>query len=352
MVEKKISDKTGLSPGTLVHIGEKKTGTVRLTLVAYDETHLVEKAVGGAADMRPAEEPGGVTWLNVDGLHDVQVIESIGSRFGIHPLTLEDIVNTGQRPKAEAHEAYLFLVVKILAYDEDARRVVSDQLSILLGRDYVLSFQERPGDVFEGVRERLRKATGILRKSGSDYLAYALLDAVVDHYFVILERLNDRVEALEEALLGNPSPDLLREIHAIKKEFLSFHKQAWPLRDMMMQIKNEEFAHIGIPARLFFQDITDHAVRAVGIAESLREMVNSLQELYLSTLSHRMNEVMKVLTVIATLFIPLTFIAGVYGMNFAHMPELSWKWGYPAVWAVMIAVAGGLLVYFKKNRWL
>jgi magnesium transporter len=349
---KKMSNKAGLSPGTLVHIGEKKADTVRLSLISYDGARLQEKEIG-SVDEVPTERDGKtVTWLNVDGLHDIAAIEAVGRCFGLHPLVMEDIVNTGQRPKAEDHDAYLYLVVRMLSYDVEAHRVVSEQLSVVLGNGYILSFQERRGDVFEPVRERIRKGKGALRKSGADYLAYALLDAVVDHYFVILEHLNARVEDLEEELLGDPSPDTLKAIHAIKKEILAFHRQVWPLRDMMVQLKKGEFVHISKATRLFFQDVSDHTVRALETAESLRDSLNSLQDLYLSILSNRMNAVMKVLTIIATLFIPLTFIAGIYGMNFVHMPELSWKWGYPAVWAVMITVAAGLVVYFKKNRWL
>lgn len=352
LLQKKMSNKVGLSPGTLVHIGEKKADTVRLSLISYDGARLQEKEIGSVDEVSAEREGKTVTWLNVDGLHDIATIEAVGRCFDLHPLVMEDILNTGQRPKVEDHDAYLYLVVRMLSYDVDAHRVVSEQLSVILGNGYILSFQERRGDVFEPVRDRIRKGKGALRKSGADYLAYALLDAVVDHYFVILEYLNARVEDLEEELLDDPSPDTLKAIHAIKKEILAFHRHVWPLRDMMVQLKKGEFAHISKPTRLFFQDVSDHTVRALETAESLRDSLNSLQDLYLSILSNRMNAVMKVLTIIATLFIPLTFIAGIYGMNFDHMPELSWKWGYPAVWAVMIAVAAGLVVYFKKNRWL
>jgi magnesium transporter len=288
----------------------------------------------------------------MDGLHEVQIIGKIGRHFGIHPLVLEDIVNTGQRPKAEDFDDYLFFVLKMLSYDESSGRVFAEQVSLILGPRYLITFQEKEGDVFAFVRERIRKAKGRIRKCGCDYLAYALVDAIVDHYFIVLEKIGEKIELLEEALLEDPNSQTLEAIHHLKRELIFFNKQTRPLRDVFNFLIKDESPLVQENTRPFLRDIHDHMVQVIDTTESFRDMLSSLMDLYLSTVSHKMNEVMKVLTIMATIFIPLTFIAGIYGMNFKFMPELEWKWSYPVLWGVLIVVFVLMIFWFKRKKWL
>jgi len=349
----KSSSKTaGLSPGTLVHIGDKKTDDTGLFLIHYDSTELLEKELKDVQEVFACADASPVTWVNIDGLHDVAVIEKIGQHFGVHPLTLEDIVNTGHRPKAEDFENYLFVVMKMLKYDEANQHISSEQVSLILGEKFLLSFQELPGDVFDAVRERIRRAKGRIRKSGCDYLAYALLDAVVDHYFVILERLGENIEQIEAELLENPSTRTLQQIHHFKREMVYLRKQVWPLREAVNFLIKDENSLIQDSTRIFLRDVYDHCIYVSDTIESLRDLLTGMLDLYMSSVSNRMNEVMKMLTIIATIFIPLTFIAGIYGMNFKFMPELEWRWSYPLLWLILITIFVVMIFYFKRKKWL
>jgi magnesium transporter len=349
---KKSSKKAGLSPGSLVHIGDKKIETIKITLMNYDPENLVETQLPAIEASFPYRDTPPVSWINVDGLHEIDVIEKIGAHFGIHPLVLEDIVNTGQRTKAEEFENYIFIVLKMLVYDETAERISAEQVSLILGPHFLFSFQEKEGDVFESVRERIRKARGRIRKSGCDYLAYALMDAIVDHYFVILEKLGDKIELVEEQLLENTTRQMLEDIHHLKREMIFLRKQVWPLREVLNSLIKDPSELIGETTRVFLRDVYDHSIQVIDTIESFRDVLSGLSDLYLSTISNRMNEVMKVLTIIATIFIPLTFIAGIYGMNFEFMPELKWHWAYPALWLVLIIIAYAMISWFRKKKWL
>lgn len=349
---KRASQKIGLAPGTLVHVGEKKTEEVRLTLIDYDATHFQEKAIKAIEESFPFKEEPTVTWINIDGLHEVGVIESIGQHFGLHPLVLEDIVHMGQRPKMEDFEEYLFIVLNMLRYDQEDDQVKAEQVSLVVGPNYVLSFQERPGDVFNGVRERLRKGKGRIRKAGSDYLAYTLLDAVVDEYFLILETVGEKIEVVEEELVVNSTRETLQNIHDMKREMIFFRKQVWPLRELVNGLSKGESSLIRESTGIYLRDVYDHTIQIIDTIESFRDMLSGMLDIYLSTISNKMNEVMKVLTIIATIFIPLTFVAGIYGMNFKYMPELEWRWGYFMVWGVMVVILVSLVGYFKRKRWL
>ena len=349
---KKSSKKAGTSPGTLVHVGDERTEPVRLYLIDYDEGSLTERAISGIEDAASLKDQPTVTWINADGIHDIELMEKLGARFGIHPLTLEDIVNTGQRPKLEDFEDYLYLVFKMLSYDAEAETVRSEQISLVVGENLVFSFQETAGDVFDPVRERIRKGKGRIRKAGSGYLAYALIDAVVDHYYAVLETVGAKIEEIEEQLMEDPEPEVLETIHELKREMIFSRKQVWPVRELLSGLTKSDSPLIHESTGIYFTDVYDHAVQVIDTIESFRDMLSSMLDLYLSTISNRMNEVMKMLTIIATIFIPLTFIAGIYGMNFDFMPELHWRWGYFAVWGLMLAVALVLLVYFKRKRWL
>jgi len=349
---KKQLRKAGASPGTLIHIGEQKVDETQMTLIDYDEEHLQERVLDGIEEAFPLKDLPTVTWINIDGLHQLDIIEKVGRHFNIHPLVLEDIVNTGQRPKTEEFEDLIFVVLKMLHYDENLEKITSEQFSLVLGPNFLISFQEIQGDVFRTVRERIRKPKTRIRKAGCDYLAYALIDAIVDHYFLILEKLGENIEALEEDLLENPSPETLQTLHEMKREMIYLRKQIWPIRELINSLVKGESSLINESTRLFFRDIYDHTIQIIDTIESYRDILSGMLDIYLSTLSNKMNEVMKVLTIIATIFIPITFVAGIYGMNFKFMPELEWRWGYVMVWAIIVVVVGIMISYFKKKKWL
>jgi magnesium transporter len=349
---KKDSRSAGLPPGTLVHIGERKLESVRITLIDYDEQSVREKQVDEIEQCFPFKTTPTVTWINIDGLHDIQLIEKIGKNFDFHPLILEDVLNTGQRPKFEDFDSYVFIVLKMLTYDENEETIKSEQVSMILGKNFVISFQEIQGDVFENIRERIRNAKGRIRKMQCDYLLYTLLDAVVDNYFAILEKFGERIESLEEQLVSDPDEKILQKIHSIKRELISLRKSVWPLRELVSGLQRSESSLISEPTIIYFRDVYDHTIQVIDTVETFRDMISGMLDIYLSSISNRMNAVMKVLTIIATIFIPLTFIAGVYGMNFKNMPELEWKWGYGAVWLVMLIVAACMLTYFRRKKWL
>lgn len=345
------SAKTGLSPGTLVHVGERKVETTQLAVLDYDAAGLREipsETIAGCVGRRGTPT---VTWINADGLHQVDVVDQLGRGFGIHPLALEDVLNTETRSKLEDFESYLFLVVKMLSWDEQRAAILAEQVSLVLGPRYVITFQEKGGDVFDSVRERLRAGRGRLRHSGADYLLYALLDAVVDNYFVILEKLDDRVEALEEELTDAPRAETVRALHRLKREMIFLRRAVWPLREVVGMLGRLETPLVQRETRLFLRDLHDHTIQVVETVETFRDLLAGMLDVYLSTINNRMNAVMKVLTVIATIFIPLTFLAGVYGMNFRWMPELEWRWGYPVVLVGMALLAGGMLAAFKRRGW-
>ncbi len=346
----KRSKKTGLSPGTLVHIGENRTETVEITLFNYAGAQCDERTVTNPNDLQPPADET-VTWINVGGVHKIDVLEAFGKQFGLHPLLLEDIANTDQRPKLDDYETYVFLVVKMLAVT-DRGSILVEQVSFVLGRNYVLSFQENGTDVFRPVRDRLRAGKGRLRHNGSDYLLYALVDAVVDQYFAVLESLGEKIETLQERVMADPKPDTLRDIHALKRQLLFVRRAVWPLREVTNSLSRSDCPYLHEPTKVFFRDVYDHVVQIVDTIETLREMLSASLEIYLSSVSYRLNAVMRVLTVITTIFMPLSFIASVYGMNFEHMPELKWEWGYPFVLGAMGLVAAGMLIGFRRRKWL
>ena len=348
---RKSSKKAGLPPGTLVHIGEKRTEKTRITLVEYDGQHFQERnGVADGCHVFPPEPV--VTWVNVDGVHQVEVLEKLGACFAIHPLALEDILNTEQRAKIEDYGEDLFIVVKMLSYDEEKDEIGAEQISLILRRNALLTFQEKEGDDFSAVKERLRSGKGRLRKMGADYLAYTLLDVVVDGYFVVLEKLGERIEVLEGKLLTDPGTQTLRKIQNLKREMLLLRKWVWPFREVISSLGRGEFPGIQESTRIYLRDVYDHAIQVMDTIEVFRDMLSGMLDIYLSSLNNRMSAVMKVLTIIATVFMPLTFLAGVYGMNFKYMPELEWPWGYPLVLVVMAGVALFMLTLFRRKKWL
>ena len=349
---RKAKEKVGLPPGTLVHIGEKKTEKVKITVIDYDEAQLEEKEVDTVEECFPFKDKSTVTWINIDGIHQVEVIEKLGIHFGIHPLVMEDILHTEQRPKMEDFDYYIIVILKMLSYDGEKKGIISEQVSIVLGQNFVITFQEKEGDLFDPVRERLRKSKGRIRNMKADYLTYALVDTIVDHYFVVLEGIGENIEEMEEEISSDPTPDTMHSIHTLKKELIFLRKSVWPLREVINNLERGELSLIHGSTGVYFRDVYDHTIQAIETVETFRDMASGMLDVYLSSVSNKMNEVMKVLTIIATIFIPLTFIAGLYGMNFKYMPELEWHWGYPVILGLMSALGILMVVYFRRKRWL
>jgi len=349
---KRVSKKTGLPPGTLVYVGEKREEEVKISVIDYDQGTFEERALGSVEECYSFKDTQTVTWINVIGIHDVEVLRKIGDCYVLHPLVLEDIMNTGQRPKIEDFDDYLFIVMKMLYRDEESGDVVSEQISFILTRNVVISFQEREGDVFAAIRERIRGGKGRIRKMGADYLAYALIDAIVDHYFIVLEELGESIEAMEEGLVADPKPETLQAIYGMKREAIYLRKSVWPLREVVSSLERGESKLITDATQIYLRDVYDHTIQVIDTIETFRDTISGMLDIYLSSTSNRMNEVMKVLTIIATIFIPLGFIAGLYGMNFDNMPELHWPGGYFIALSIMILLGGSMLMYFKRKGWI
>jgi magnesium transporter len=336
-----------------VHIGRQRSQGTRITVIDYDETRFIEQDVASAEACFSFRDKPTVTWINIDGINQTEVLEKIGACYDLHPLVMEDILNTEQRPKIENYDAYLYIVLKMLYYDDKTASVSTEQISLIVGQNHIISFQEGiEGDVFNHVRELLRNEKGRARRLGADYLAYSLVDAVVDNYFSILEKLGESIEALEEKLVTNPTAETLHQIHYLKREMIFLRKAVWPLREVIGGLERGESAIISDATRIYLRDVYDHTIQVIDTIETYRDMVSGMLDIYLSSVSNRLNAVMKVLTIIATIFMPLTFIAGVYGMNFRYMPELEWRYGYFVIWVVMLIVGICMGVYFKRKKWL
>ena len=349
----KRSEKAGLAPGSLVHVGEPRAEKPRLTAMVYDSSQLLEEELETIGDAFPLCKAPSVTWINVDGIHQVDVVEELGERLGLHPLVLEDILNPEQRPKMEDLGDYLYMVLKMLDWDDARHEMTTEQISVLVGANYVVSLQEEPGgDVLDPIRLRIRGGKGRMREEGPDYLAYTILDGVVDRYFGVLESLGEKVEDLEGELVTNPGRDALQKLHHLKREMIYMRKAVWPLREVVAGLERSESPLIRKSTHPYLRDVYDHAIQVMDAVETLRDMLSGMLDIYLSSLSNRMNEVMKVLTIFASIFAPLTFIAGVYGMNFRYLPELTWRWAYPALWLVMLTIGLVMLWFFRRKRWL
>lgn len=344
----------GLPPGTL--IADPAAARPVVTLFAFNADRFVEKQTDDLDTLRECLQKWPITWINVDGLGDVDLISRLGEVLHLHRLALEDTVNTHQRAKAEQYHDHLFFVAQMAS---NGHHLETEQLSLFLGPNFVVTFQEgRPGDPFESVRQRIRQAGSHVRQAGADYLAYCLIDAVIDGYFPVLEAMGERLEALEDVVIDQPSREAVFAIHDARRELMTLRRLVWPLREVMNNLLRDPTPLIADETRLYLRDCYDHAVRILDFVETCRELASDLMDLYLSSVNQRMTEVMKVLTIIATIFIPLTFIAGVYGMNFhpdaspLNMPELTWYFGYPTALALMAAAALVMLYYFRRKGWL
>ncbi|MBK5275120.1 MAG: magnesium/cobalt transporter CorA [Desulfuromonadales bacterium] len=349
---KKRSIKAGMPPGSLVHIGDTPAAAVSIELIGYDPDSFEEQRFQSVDECLPSLKRPGITWVNVEGVHNVEIIRHLGEQYALHPLVLEDIVNTVQRSKIEDYDDYLFIVLRMLR-STGGGDFTSEQLSMILAPNLLFTFQEGlQGDVFDTVRERLRTGKGKGRGMGADYLAYALIDAIVDSYFSVLEDLGERIVNLEEELTLSPDKSTLLMINDIKKEIIYLRKAVWPLREAVSFLERGD-SHLLTPAtRIYFRDIYDHTVQVIETVETYRDLLSGMLDLYLSSISNRTNEIMKFLAAIGTIFMPLTFLVGVYGMNFKHMPELEWHYGYYAVWIFMVALSVVMILYFKRKRWL
>lgn len=349
--------KPGSAPGTVEHIGERHMDEIKITVHDYDEEHVEEISISEIQKAQQYLDAPSKTWVKVRGLHDTEKLKSIWNFFELHPLIQEDIVHTAQRPKVEVYDNCIFIVLRLLSYSEKEKKIHSEQIGLVLGENYVLSFQETDTDHFKPILDRLAIAKSRIRKKGPDYLTYALVDTIVDYYFNVIEHIAEDIELLEDDLLKDPEDPLLEHIHKIRREIIFFRKSVWPLRDAINTIIRDESRFIEDSTKLYIRDVYDHMVQVIDNIENYRDMVLGLHDMYMSHVSNRMNEVMKVLTIIATIFIPLTFIAGIYGMNFnpeaspLNMPELTWYWGYPAIMSIMGVIAVVMIIYFKRKSW-
>ena len=349
---KKRSKKAGLPSETLMYTGEKKDEKIIIHVIDYDETNFLETELSAAEACIPYKNKPTVTWINVDGVHNVPVLEKLGDCFGLHRLVMEDILNTDQRPKMEDFGEYLYIVLKMLSNGRNGE-IVTEQISIVVGSNFVLSFQEGvEGDVFNLIRERLRNGKGRIRKMSADYLTYSLLDAVVDNYFVILEKFGDKIEMLEAELIEGPTQKTVQRIYQLKRELIFLHNAVWPLREVVSALGKHESPIIREATVPYFRDVYDHVIHVIDSVDIYREMISSMLDMYLSSVSNRLNEVMKVLTAISLIFMPLTFIVGLYGMNFKYMPELEWRYGYFLTLFVMFGIGVFMFFYFKRKKWL
>ena len=349
---KSASAKTGFSPGSLVHVGKAQEAASSISVLRYSRQRIVTRNVGSIDEIPPYQGEEEITWVNIDGLKDIEIVESVGRHFHIHPLALEDILNTHQRPKFEEFDDYLFIVLKGLSFEQSTLAVNYEQISILVLKNFIFTFKEKQDAIFDPILRRLQDDCGRLRTRGADYLAYAIVDTVVDQYFALQDSLDEVIESVEERLLSNPTSQILAKIQRLKRELVFVRKSISPTRELLSGMARSESDLIDEKTRPYLRDVYDHAIRVTEAVDSSRDLITGMLDIYLSSVSNKMNEVMKVLTAFASIFIPLTFIVGIYGMNFEYMPELKWKWAYPALWLVFVAITLGLLTYFKKKKWL
>ena len=344
--------KLGLAPGSIITPPRPGATPVTITVYDYSPEGVEEHVCDSPEDCFLFRDRPTQTWINIDGIHDAEILRTLGAHYGLHPLTLEDIASTSQRPKVEEYEGYIYIVAKMISFVPQPFELKIEQVSLILGANFVLSFQEEPGDVFNPIRERLRGGKGRMRQMGADYLAYALLDIIVDYYFVVLEHMGERIETLEEAILQTPDFSTQKKIRDLRRELIQMRRAVWPLRELFSALERTESALIRPATRPFLRDAYDHTIQIIDVVESLRDVLSGLMDLYMSSLSNKMNEIMKFLTIIGTIFIPLTFIAGIYGMNFDNMPELHTRYGYPLAMGIMLALGLSLLYYFRRRDWI
>ncbi|MCW8995872.1 MAG: magnesium/cobalt transporter CorA [Ignavibacteriaceae bacterium] len=349
--KKKTSSKIGLPPGSIVYLGEKKVDKVTIKLTEYDEKNAETYEIKSVEEIDPFTDTPQVTWVSVCGLHETEFLKQVGEKFKVHPLVLEDILNTETRPKIEITDDYLFIVMKLVLFNPEHKILETEQVSFILGRTFLFSFSEKSDEIFNPIKERIATQLGKIRKKGPDYLLYALMDIVVDNYFLALEKIEERIETLDDEVINNPERSQIESIYNLRNLLLMMRRSIWPYREIVNQLIKDDSDLLDDSIEPYLRDLYDHTIHITETIEQQREITNGLMEIYLSMMSNKMNEVMKVLTVIATIFIPLTFIVGIYGMNFKYMPELDVPWAYYAVWGVMFAVVVTMVIYFRRKNW-
>jgi magnesium transporter len=348
----KTSRKTGLSPGSLVYVGEKNYEKTIIELMDYNSEKIEEKIIKKVENCFKFKKTKTNTWINVIGLHDEDIVEAIGNHYGIHPLVLEDILHTEQRPKIEFFDEHIFIVMKIMTYNKKDKKIDYEQLSLILGKNFVITFKEEKSDIFEPLKKRIRDKASKIRQMQSDDLTHSIMDIVIDNYYAILEQYGEDIEVYEDELMIEPLTKTLNEVYTLKRELLFLRKSVFPLKDVITKLERSESNLIDEKTKFYLKDVYDHVYQVIETVDTQRDLVIGLLDLYNSRVSHRMNEVIKVLTIISTIFIPLTFIAGVYGMNFKNLPELNWGFGYYFVLILMLCIGIGMLIFFKRKKWI
>lgn len=352
IIKHKNTPKVGKPPGSLIYLGPKKDVPVSIKVIEYNQESFRETTLDPSAPEIKIQQEGQFTWVDVTGLHDIRMIENIGKIANIHSLTLEDLLNVNQRPKIDIFHTYIYIVIQLLKFDEEHNTVESEQLSLVLGNNYVMTFLESPSDIFEVLKTRMRNHTGKIRNSSADYLAYAILDVVVDDYYDVIEKIGEQIEAFEEVLMLHPHKMQIQEIYSLKRELLELRKAVWPIREIITKLDKDGTDIIKEKTTLYLRDLYDHSIQIIETAEIYRDLTSGLVDMYMSSTSHKLNEIIKVLTILSSIFIPLTFIAGVYGMNFKHMPELEWHYGYYLCLTGMGILAVIMILYFKVKKWI
>ncbi len=352
MSQDDLSEKVGLPPGTVIHTGREREEKVTISIMEFSEGQLREYEADSLDDCSPPVTDKITKWVHVKGVHDVEIVQKICDYYKVHPLIVEDIPSVGQRPKLEEIATGVYIVLRSYDIDEQTNEIESEQVSIVFGPSFILSFQESAIDLFGSIRQRARSPGGRIRLGGSDYLAYTLLDLLVDKYFVVLEHIGDIIEDLEDDLIEDATVDMLNRIYSLKRGLLAFRRDIWPLRQVVLRLQRDIPLHVKDDNQVYLSDLYDHVIRATDHVETYRESITGMLDIYLSRISNKMNEVMKVLTVISTIFIPLTLMASIYGMNWPGMPEFEVPYGYPTFMVLMIAVAIILFAYFRKIDWI
>jgi len=348
---KRSSSKAGLSPGSLTYVGDKHEEKLEVELIRYSTEEYTEESIENIDDVFPIENTPSIKWINVVGLHDPSTIEAIGKNLDIHSLVLEDILNPLQRPKVEDLDGCLFLIIKSIHSEESTGEYNIDQVSLLIGVNFVISFQEKNRGLFDDLKRRIKNGKERIRNRGADYLAYSIMDIIVDNYFTELEKLGNQIEEVEDTIIKSPGTESLDSIYKFKRELILIRKSIFPVRNVIHRIDRVGGDLFQESTDIYLSDLSDHILQIIDIIDTFRDIVASMMDIYLSSVSNRMNEVMKTLTIFASIFIPLTFIAGIYGMNFDYMPELKWHWGYFGFWGVVLTLLVSMLIYFKKKKW-
>lgn len=346
------SKKVGLPPGTIEYPSSRKTIKSNIRSISFNEKNYSIEEYQNIEDLFPLKPTSYIHWIDIDGYPSSETLEQLGKKLELHPLVLEDIATLDERPTIEDYENILFIILSAISINDKTNVIEKEQISIILGINFVVSIQEKGVNIFNTINERIEHSRGRIRKMGSDYLAYTLIDIITDNYFKVLEDIGEKIEYLEEELVTNPTTNTLQTIHKLKRELIFLRKKVWPLREVINKLDRRESELISDSLSVYLRDVYDHTIQVIDYIETYRDMISGMLDIYLSSLSNRMNEVMKLLTIISTLFIPLTFIVGLYGMNFKYMPELQWIYGYPLVWVAMIIVSLIMFLFFRRKKWL